>query len=205
MQAGKEKIKKICDSLRKEAIEPAKIEAQEIVEKAHSNAKKIVEEAQEKASQLFQEGKNELENEKKAFSSSMKLACKQSIDVLKQSIEERLFNENLKDIIKEATSSKKVVEKLITAIVESIEEEGIDSDISAYIPKKLSTKEINEMLVEKIIKRLKEKSVVLGNFEGGAQIQLHDDKITLDISDEAIKELVASYVHKDFRDIIFQS
>ena len=42
LDTGREKIQKICDSLRKETLEPAKQEAREIIENAHMQASEIV-------------------------------------------------------------------------------------------------------------------------------------------------------------------
>ena len=59
--------------------------------------------------------------------------------------------------------------------------------------------------MKKVIDKLKEKSVSLGDFYGGAKIEMKDEKITLDISDEAIRDLVANYIRRDFRDKLFAS
>ena len=57
--------------------------------------------------------------------------------------------------------------------------------------------------LKKVIDKLKENSVVLGDFYGGAKIEMKDEKITLNISDEAIRDLVANYIRRDFRDKLF--
>jgi V/A-type H+-transporting ATPase subunit E len=44
---------------------------------------------------------------------------------------------------------------------------------------------------------------VVGSFKGGAQLQWHDRKLTLDMSDDALKELLSTYVRKDFRKMLF--
>ena len=85
----------------------------------------------------------------------------------------------------------------------TIEKEGIDTELSAYIPLKISKKDINDHLLKKVIDKLKEKSVILGDFYGGAKIEMKDKKITLDISDDAIRDLVANYIRRDFREKLF--
>ena len=55
-----------------------------------------------------------------------------------------------------------------------------------------------------VVQALKERSVVLSDLAGGIQLKLHDKKMTIDLSDEALKELLATYIaRKDFRKLLF--
>ena len=76
--------------------------------------------------------------------------------------------------------------------------------MSAIIPQSVSAKEVNRFLGEGILNRLKEKSVELGEFAGGAQVKLHDKKMTIDITDKSLMELLSGYVRKDFRKLLFK-
>jgi V/A-type H+/Na+-transporting ATPase subunit E len=44
----------------------------------------------------------------------------------------------------------------------------------------------------------------LGDFDGGVQIKLCDRKITIDVSDRVVRELIANFIRHDFRDLVFQ-
>ncbi len=59
------------------------------------------------------------------------------------------------------------------------------------------------LLAHEILEKLKEKSVLIGSFTGGIEVKLHRENITLDMSDDALKELMANYIRKDFRELIF--
>jgi cell division septum initiation protein DivIVA len=52
IETGKDKVKKICEVLRKETIEPAIAEAKHILQTAQENADQIIEEAKRKAAKL---------------------------------------------------------------------------------------------------------------------------------------------------------
>jgi V/A-type H+-transporting ATPase subunit E len=197
------KIQKICDILRDETINPAKSQANEIIEKAHIEASKIVKNARKEAESLEQRALEEIAEKKRVFEASLSLACRQGIEKLKQLIEQKLFSDNLSDLLQKATSKDSVISELINNIIEGIHKEGIDLDLRAYIPKKVSARRINELLLTKIKDNLVENTVQIGDFNGGARVQLMDMKITLDISDEAINLLVADYIHSDFRDLFF--
>jgi V/A-type H+-transporting ATPase subunit E len=73
----------------------------------------------------------------------------------------------------------------------------------ALIPQGVSPKQVTELLAKGVLERVKENNIVLGNFSGGVQVKLSEKNMTVDISEEALKEVVARYVRKDFRKLIF--
>jgi V/A-type H+-transporting ATPase subunit E len=203
LESGKDKVKKICEVLKKETLEPAKREAEEILQGAHAEAEKIVAEARQKAAGLELDAKKQIERERNIFQSSLNQACKQSLEQLKQQIEDNLFNKELTRLITKQMQDPKVLADLITAIVKAIDKEGIDADLSAYVPASVPAKSVNSLLLQDVLQRLKEKEVLLGSMAGGIAVKLHKDNITLDITDAALKELVSQYIRKDFRDMVF--
>lgn len=204
LESGKNKMQKICDALRKETIEPAKQEAKEIIENAHLQAAEIVNEAKERVQGLLQNTVSEIEQKKKAFESTLQIACRQGIEKLKQRIEKELLVQGLKDLVVKETTDPKFLSQWIGSFLQVLEAKGIDEDLSVAIPRSVTARSVNALLVERFLDRLKEKSVVVGDFEGGFQIKLHDRKITIDISDSALRELIADFIRRDFRDLVFQ-
>jgi V/A-type H+-transporting ATPase subunit E len=47
--------------------------------------------------------------------------------------------------------------------------------------------------------------VLVSSIGGGIEVKLLDQNMTIDLSDTAFKELVAGYIRKDFRDLVFKS
>lgn len=203
LETGKDRVKKICEVLKRETLEPAIREAEEIVINARAEAEKIVDKAKKKAAKMVEDAQKEIDRRQNVFQASLSQACRQAIDMLKQQIEEKLFNPKLSEIIARPMSDPKVIAQLITTIVKSIEKEGINSDLSVVIPAAIPAREINDLLAKEILEKLKEKSVVLGPIKGGVEVKLHKDKITIDMTDKALKELVAGYIRKDFRDLLY--
>lgn len=203
LETGKDKIQKICDALKKETLEPAKQEAREIVENAHLQASEIVHEAQKKARSLVQAAEKEIEEKKKVFQSSLNLACRQGIEQLKQKIEAELFNKELSQLIAKEMADPKVIANLLNSFMKSMEEKGVEEEFIAVIPKGISPRSINDLLAARILERLHQKSVVVGDFGGGVQIQLKGKQITIDISEAVVRELIAQYIRRDFRDLVF--
>lgn len=205
LDKGQDKVEKICQEIRKETLEPAQKEAERIIEEAKQAAEKIVEDAHHEKEKILKSAKAEIAQEKNIFESSLEQASRQSLESLRQSIEHKMFNEGLDHVLKSHTSNPQVVATLINAIVKALEKEGLDAHLSAIIPKEVSSKDVVVFLAEDVKSKLKDEAMTVGNFAGGAQVKLMDKKMTVDISDKALSELVSSYVRKDFRKLFFNA
>lgn len=203
LEKGEEKIQKICDALRKETLEPAKKEAEELVNDAKLRGEQIIAEARQEAEKILAHARENIEQERNVFHSSLEQASRQSIEELKQTIEKRLFNDELSQLVSKHVQDPKVIGKLIDAIVKAIEKEGLKTEVSAVIPETVKPEEVNAVLAGSVLKKLKEGSVKIGGFTGGAQVNLLDQRMTIDISEQSIIHLLAKYLRKDFRQLIF--
>ena len=203
LETGKDKIQKICDVLKKETLEPAKQEAREIIENAHLQASDVVAAAKKEAAERVLAAEKEIEEKRKVFHSSLNLACRQGIELLKQKIEEELFNKELAETVIKETADPKVISNLLMSFMKAMEERGIEEDFAAIIPKQISPRSINALLTSHILERLKGHSVSIGDFSGGVQISLSGRQITIDVSDQVVRELIAQYIRRDFRDMVF--
>ena len=203
VDTGKDKVKKICEVLKKETLDPAKKEADKIIAQARADAEKIIEDAKREATRVHEDARKKIEEERNVFQASINLACKKSLDTLKQEIEKNLFNEELNAFVGKQMKDPHVAAELISAIVKGIEKEGIDVNLKAVVSSAVSTKAVNQELAKGVIDRLKSKSVEIGDIAGGAQVKIVDKNLTIDMTDEALKTLLASFVREDFRSVIF--
>jgi V/A-type H+-transporting ATPase subunit E len=201
--SGEDKIQKICDTIKKETLDPAKEHAHEIIENAQIESKEIINKANKEKEKIINDAKKQIEKEKKIFETALNLSIRQSIDSLKQKIENELFNKNLKDLVIQNSKEPNVLANFINTIVKIIEEKGLDTDISAYIPKDVNPEQVNNFLIADIKDKLREKEVVIKDFDSGVKIKLHNNQITIDLSDKAIKDIIANYIRSDFREKIF--
>lgn len=203
LEKGQDKIQKICDKLRHEILEPAKEEAQQILVAARKKAEEIQLEAERHAEQVVKQARIQIEQERNVFHSALQQAAKQTIEGLRQEIEHKLFNEDLQVLLDKQLSDPQIIANLINGVVKAIEKEGLVTDLTAVIPRAVSVDDVNALLLDNVRKRLKGKALEIGPFAGGAQVKLHGKKMMLDLSDQAIKELLANYMRKDFRKMIF--
>lgn len=202
-EPGKDKVKKICDILRRETLEPAEEEAEQIIRSAKEQAEQLIAAAKGEVEKLLLEAAQEIERQRNVFQSSLTQACKQAMEALKHSIEEKLFNQELGRLITKHTQDPKVLAQLVTAVVNAIEKEGSGAVLSVYVPAAVPARAVNMLLAHEVLEKLKEKSVLVGPLAGGIEVKLHKENMTIDITDAALKELVANYIRKDFRELIF--
>lgn len=202
-ETGKDKVKKICDILRRETLDPAIGEAEQIVRSAKEQAEQIIASGAKEVERLKEEARLDIERQRNVFQSSLNQACKQAISALKQNIEEKLFNQELSRLVTQHTSDPRVLAQMIESVVKGIEKDGVDGPLSVYIPASVSPAAVNKLLAQGILEKLKEKGVLIGSMTGGIEVKLHKDNITIDVSDAALKELIANYIRKDFRQMIF--
>jgi V/A-type H+-transporting ATPase subunit E len=204
LDTGKDKIKKIGEVLKNEILQPAKEEAQKILEVAEQEARNVIRDAEAKAEEIVQSAKLRVAKERELFDISIRNVYHQGIAILRQKIENELFNSELSAWVEKQSIDTELVAKLISSLVAAIEKEGTSVDFSAYIPSQVSPGEVNALLFKSILEKLRERSVVIGEFAGGVRLKLHDKHLTLDLSDEALEELIGPYIRKDFREILFR-
>ncbi len=203
LERGQDKIQRICDKIRHETLEPAKQEAQAVIAAAKKKAEHLVAEAEHQAEQLIQHARAQIEQDRHVFLSSLEQAAKQTLGSLRQDIEQRFFNEGLQDLLAKQLASPQLIANLINGIVKALKRDGIEADLKAIIPHSVSPTDISSLLLDEVCKKLKDKPLEIGGFAGGAQVKLQDKKMTIDLTDQALKELLANYMRKDFRQLIF--
>lgn len=205
LEKGKDKVREICDALRRETMEPAQEEAKQIIADAKTERDRIVQHAEREAEGVLEAARVQIEKERQVFKSSMEQASKQALEALRQSIEHELFHPEVVESVDKRMADPEIIAKLIQAIVKSVEKEGLNTDIYALIPKTVSAEKVNAALAKDVLDKLKEGAVKVGDFSGGTQVKLIDKKMTIDISSKALVDLLVRYIRDDFRQLFFKA
>lgn len=205
LEKGKEKLSEICDLLRRETLEPAQNEAASIIEAAHVEKDSILLQAKKEAELILQEAREKIEKEKVLFHTSMDVASKQTFSKLKQDIEQKLFNEEIKHLVHEIAHDAQKVAQLVNVIVEVIEREGLNGNLTLGLAKTIRPEELNKYLVKSLLAKIEKNEVPIESVPGGAVVRLEDKQLTFDISDQALKELMGSYLRSSFREVLFKN
>lgn len=203
LDSSQDKIQQICDLLRKDTLDPAEKQAAEILKEAKAEAARVILEAEKEAERIVQKAQAESDQQRKVFESSMLQAGKQGVEMLRQEIQETLFAPELERLVAEQSRDPQLIAHIIESIVKAVDKEGLDSDLIAYIPKNISPKEISSLLASHVTEKISSHGVEVGTFKGGAKVRLVNKKMTIDMSDEALRELLAAFIRKDFRKWVF--
>lgn len=203
--SNQDKVQKICDTIRRDTLLPAELQAQEILKNAECRAALTLEKARQEAKQLQEQARIEILKDKQAFTSSLHIACKQTLDLFKQKIEKKVFHDGLSEIIEETTKKPEIITRCIEAILDALAKEGIEQDLQLIISKSVSPRDVIAMLVQKAVTVLESSPIQLGSFAGGAKIRIKQQHLTIDVSDIALKELIAGFLREDFRTLVFSS
>ena len=205
LEKSQERIQAICEKIREETLNPAKLQAELIIDEAKKEAERIKLQAIRDAEKIRDEAKRNLEVEKQIFTSSLEQAAKQSVDLLKQKIDSSLFNPALEKWVVEQLGGAKEHAKLIEVIIQAIQKEGFKTDLAITIPHEFTPDEITSKISSNILKELKDGAIEVGDIKGGVKVTLKGKHMTLDLSDSALRELIASFIRKDFRKVFFVS
>lgn len=203
LEKSHEKMQKICDQIRKDTIEPAKKEAEEMLTVARKRAEELIRAGEHQAEKLLEQAKKQIVQEQAVFRSSLEQAAKQAVEALRQEVEEKFFSEEISSLLNSHLADPRVIADLINGLVRAIEKEGLSADFSVVIPKLVAADDISPLLLEAVAKRLKEHPMQVGSFQGGVQVKLRDKKMIIDVSDAVLIAILADYVRADFRHCIF--
>lgn len=203
LEKALDKKQNLFQKLRQDTLEPAESEARKIIGEAQKKAEEIKKEAQKNADLLIKQAKAQIEQEKNVFYAALEQGVKQTLESLRQEIEHKLFNDELQSTIDTLMSNPKIIADLINGIVSSIEKEGIHTEVAAVIPRLVSSKEVCHFLIDSVCQKIKNHPIEIGHFAAGAQVKLVGKQLTVDITSSVIKELLANYVRKDYRRLIF--
>jgi V/A-type H+-transporting ATPase subunit E len=203
LEKAQERIQTICEKIRLEVLDPAKEQAHEIVEKAKRDAEHIRGEAHQEAKKIVSDVQQKLEEEKRIYASALEAASRQAVEMLKQKVEKSFFNPAIENWIRSGMGEEKETAKLIEVIIQAVEKEGITANINIQIPKTFSAEKILSHMARDIAVKLKSGAVIVGDMDAGIRVNLSNRHLTLDISDEALREILGSYLRQDFRKTFF--
>ena len=133
LETGQDKLKKICEVLKRETLEPAQHEWEQLVADARMKADEIVADAQALAKKMIEEARRKIEKQEAVFKVSLTHASRQAVEALKESIEQKLFNPALAAVVSMPLQDPALIAKLITAVIHALDKEGTKSDLSVVI------------------------------------------------------------------------
>lgn len=205
LEEGKKRIQYICDSIRYDTLEPAKLEALRLLAESEQQKLALIAEGKKEKERLIQAAREEIEKERAVFNASLIQATQQAVESLKQHVENELFKVELENLLREPFLDPQIIANIVSCLIKAIEKEGLSVDLEAQIAKNVNPESVNKLIGQRIVERLKKKSVEIGHFAGGAKIEIKDRNMQISLTLDEAKHLLADYLRKDFRKLIFAS
>lgn len=203
LETGNDKVKKICEILKKETLDPAKHQAEELLDHARKEAEKIVAHAHEKASQMIRESEERLKKDESVFTASLNLACKQGIGKLKAEIQSKIFNTALIEKIQKELNQDETIAHCIRAIFDGVSKSGMEADAEIILAKNLSKEVVAKAIAKAGIDQQVIKVISTGEFSSGIQVKIAKENLTIDLSDETVAELITNFASENLKKMIF--
>ncbi len=202
---AQDKIRQLCDTLTREALDPAQNQAAKILEQARSQAETLLQEARREAEQIKEITHRQLQQERGLFDSSLRQAASQAKQMLRNEIEEKLFKNPLGILLAESLQDPVALTRLIRGLIDAIERDGLATDLSIEVSKQMNVRELNELLGQRVLEKLREKTCFMSNIAGGVKVRMMDQGLTIDVSDRFLQEVFERNLRGEFVKTFFQS
>ncbi|MCT4575010.1 MAG: hypothetical protein N4A43_02010 [Alphaproteobacteria bacterium] len=193
-------VNEFIKRLRKKGIDEGKYKANEIIKKAEEKAKEIVKNAEAEAKKILSKSEKKANKIEKSAKESIKSAFRDSALELRSALEES-FIQQLEKQTKKALSDKKLIKEMIIKIVENASKQ---TEILLLDPVK--DEEKVKLSLYGITKTMLKEGVELKYFcspdKTGIVVKETKKGIEIDLSDEAISDLLLDNLLPIYREII---
>jgi V/A-type H+/Na+-transporting ATPase subunit E len=187
-------VQELIDKLQTQGVAAGQNRADQIVKEAERQADQIVAAAKSQADQLYAEAKHKIDLEKKGAHESIKLAFRDAELVLRTKFREA-FSNYLKRLVSYETQDKEFIKTLILTIVGSNA-----SQREIQVP----DKSLSHLLLGMTTEMLREGVDIKpsAEFQGGIRVKLVGEDMLIDLSDDALSELLLNYLLPRYRAIV---
>ena len=198
VDSANSKVQEICDLLKKETLDPAKVEAARIVEEAEQKAQSMIEKGKAQLAKLEEEHQKKLDKQLEVHEMAIQLAIKQGLAQLKENVL-ALFTEEMQTQMGKSLDEKGAVTKIVEALITSLEKEGIDGDFSVSIPKHIEVSDLLNDLSDGVKNCIQQNKIEIGHGKSGIYVVMTEGKVGIEVSQDSMMALLSEYVGSELR------
>lgn len=205
-------VQDLIDRIRDQGVQAAQEQADQLLSDAKREAAEIVARAKEDADALRAQARADIDGWQAASLDALRLASRDTVLELKVGVMNR-FEEFVKRLVISATQDKELVRAIVLVLAGHAAEEFIQNkEIEIRVSRRLLGGEPDAELSEE------GKRAILGlssdmlreglqlfpddDIEGGARVQLVDDRLEIDLSDRAIARMISQRMLPRFKAIL---
>jgi V/A-type H+-transporting ATPase subunit E len=207
-------VKELIDRIRDEGVQAARQEADRIITEAKAQAARIVSDAKAEAATLKKEAETATQREQMAAIEALRIAARDTGLELRAAVM-AAFEEHVRRLVTDVTSDGSVLRDMILVLAGRAAEDLIKNKNAAIlVPKHLAdqaTPELEEFLRQTAVALSADvlrKGIELipsSDVQGGARVRLVDDELEIDLSDEALSEMMLKLLLPRYRKILAEA
>ncbi|MDR0560843.1 MAG: hypothetical protein LBG92_11905 [Prevotellaceae bacterium] len=200
-----DKLKELTDKLYSEGLQKGKQEAEELLEKAKIEAGRIVAEAKNMAAEIEHAAKKRSEEMKANADAEIKLAGRQVVSEVKQTLENLIITAAVSNDIKNAFNDIAFVQSLIKSAVEKFDLKNSETpDLFVIIPQE-KQKEFSEYICGKVSQGLASPLEIKidGDLKSGFKIGSKSDGYYISFTDGEFENLFKASLRSKVSELLF--
>lgn len=148
------KLQELTDKLYNEGLSKGQQEADELIVKTREEIKKMLDSAKEEAQQIIDKANKQAEDIKKNADAEIRLAGRQMVEQVKQSIEEALIAKAVSEPIKTSFNDADFIKEVIKAAIGQFSpDSGNNIELSVLLPEDKKS-QLSDFTTDKIQKLL---------------------------------------------------
>ena len=207
-------VKELIDRIRDEGVQSARDEADRILSEAKAQAARIVSDAKAEAATMKKEAQAAMEREQTAAIEALRIAARDTGLELRSAIMSA-FEEHVRRLVTDVTTDGSVLRDMILVLAGRAAEDLIkDKDAAILVPSQLADEvsaELEEFLQRSTVAfsaDVLRKGVELipsSQIQGGARVRLVGEDLEIDLSDEALSEMMLNLLLPRYRKILAEA
>lgn len=207
-------VQALVDRIRDDGVRAAKQEAARILSKAKAQAAGIVANAEAEAETIKKEARAAMEREQTATIEALRIAARDTGLELRAAVLSA-FEEHVRRLVTDVTMDPSIIRDMILVLAGKAATELIkDREAVILVPERLRDEMpevLNQFLnrsAESLSAEVLRKGVELipsSQARGGARVQLVDDDLEIDLSDEALSDMMLNLLLPRYRAILAEA
>lgn len=207
-------VKDLIERIRDEGVQAARNEADRIINEAKAQAARIVAEAKNEAAAIKKDAESTLQREQQATIEALRIAARDTGLELRAAVM-AAFEEHVRRLVSDVASDGSVLRDIILILAGRAADDFIkDKNAAILVPRHLADEpspELEEFLhstavaLSADVLRNGIELIPSNEFHAGARVRLVDDDLEIDLSDEAVSEMMLKLLLPRYRRILVET
>ncbi|MFP4098587.1 MAG: hypothetical protein ACLFP8_01690 [Alphaproteobacteria bacterium] len=213
-------VDSLIDRIREEGVNKGKSEADQIIAEAKKQAEAELKKAQKEADAYFIKRKTEIETLENSLGEELRSVFRDNLLKMKEDLVKQ-FTQKIQRLISETTTDEDFLQRMILEIVGKqrasvkvddaravevlLPDDVVGLDNLRKSPEQVREGSLGQFVMQQTGELLRDGITFSSSkdIKGGIKVFLKDEKVTIDISDKALADMVMTYLQPRFR-VLFE-